>query len=246
MSSRKSKLNYEQFNLEDRVVFFDENLDIDQIENLTYFSESNWAEVSNELNEKVDYYVTNNHYSKIDHKKTKIFSVNKFLNYLDKKPESFDTFIEALIKENFDISIYSNEGDGLLDSINFATKQSDIKDALLELARQSEIVEKIILASKNRYNSNYEKENKYKNDEQIGWYKFVNPIDFAWDIRAFNDDTLVSGKSILDTLSKFATDISVLEIHDVPSHESIDAIHICGGFDENKNLIGFILHRVWT
>lgn len=246
------KLPYKKLNLEDKIVCFDENLDKKEAKTLKEYAESNWGEISKTLDEDVDFFVTNNTKFRSKLNNLEILSVDEFLNLKDFKPESFPKFIDLLFNENFDISTYSNEGDGLLGSFIFESNTEDLKKALLDFSKQSKDVEKIIASSNNRY-SKFDLENKedsykklFKDENKKGWYQFINTDNFAWNIRAFNEEYLVSGNSIFDTFSKFVNEIAVLEIHDVQIEESVDAIHICGGLDENNYLIGFILHRVWT
>lgn len=246
------KLPYKKFILEDKIVCFDENIDKKEAKLLSEYAESNWGEISKTLDDNVNFYVTNNPSFKSELNNLEILSINDFLNLTDFNPESFPKFIDALFNENFDISTYSNEGDGLLGSFSFESKTENLKQALLEFAKQSKDVEKIIASSNNRY-SKFDLESKkdsykklFREEDKKGWYQFINTENFAWDIRAFNEEYLASGKSIFDTFSKFVNKIAVLEIHDEQIEESVDTIHICGGLDENNYLIGFILHRVWT
>lgn len=176
----------------------------------------------------------------------------ELLNLIDWVPASVPAFIERLIAEGFDITYRANEGDGFQATFQWSTESTELSSALLAFARQSEVVQRIMEEAPRRYSARQLA--KVSADFALldpqepnqGWYQFLEVSEFAWECDAISDRIIVSGLSLLKTMHACVGEIAVLAIHDQALKNSVDAVHIIGGLDSQGQLVGLILHRVWT
>lgn len=174
------------------------------------------------------------------------------LNLIKVVPTSFTAFVDQLIAQGFDITYRANEGDGFQTTFQWSTELSDVPAALLAYAQQSEVVQAIMAAATHHYSDRQLAKVLAdfacldSQDPQRGWYRFLEAAEFVWNMDAVCDRTIVSGLSLLKTMQACVGDIAVLAIHDQALATSVEAVHLVGGLDSQGQLIGFILHRVWT
>lgn len=221
------------------------------LETLRTFCERFDAEVVADLEGDITLLVVGNNVPTLETRAT-VCSEAELLNLTDWVPVSFPTLMDRLIAEGFDITFRSNEGDGFQATVQWSTDSTELSSALLAFARQSEIVQHIMEEAPRRYSARQLAKVSADfalldpQDPNQGWYQFLETSEFAWDFDAVSDQIIVSGLSLLKTMQACVEDIAVLAIHDQALENSVDAVHIIGGLDPQGQLIGLILHRVWT
>lgn len=221
------------------------------LETLQAFCERFEAEVVADLKDEITLLVVGNQAPTIETSATAC-SEAELLNLTDWVPPSFPALIDRLIAEGFDITYRSNEGDGFQTTFQWPTENTELSSALLAYAQQSEVVQRIMTEAPRRYSARQLA--KISDDFSLldsqdpnrGWYQFLEVSEFAWDFDAISDRIIVSGVSLLKTMQACVGEIAVLAIHDQALANSVDAVHIVGGLDVQRQLMGFILHRVWT
>lgn len=221
------------------------------LETLQAFCERFEAEVVADLEEETTLVVMGNNSPTIETSAT-VCSEPELLNLTDWVPVSFPALLDRLITEGFDITYRANEGDGFQTTFQYPTENTELFSVLLAYAGQSEVVRRIMAEAPRRYSARQLAKVSADfalldpPDPNRGWYQFLEVSEFAWDFDAISDRIIVSGFSLLKTMQACVGDIAVLAIHDQALENSMDAIHIIGGLDPQGQLMGLILHRVWT
>lgn len=221
------------------------------LETLQMFCERFEAEVVADLDADITLLVVGNNAPTLETSAT-VCSEVELLNLTDWVPPSFPTLMDRLIAEGFDITYRSNEGDGFQTTVQWSTESTELSSALLGFARQSEVVQRIMEEAPRRYSARQLAKVSADfvlldpQDPNHGWYQFLEASEFAWDFDAISDRIIVSGVSLLQTMQACVEEIAVLAIHDQALENSVDAVHIIGGLDPQGQLMGLILHRVWT
>ena len=227
-----------------------------ELGNLQDFCQLCGAEVAPDIEDEITVLVVGKNaptgiVSTVSSKVTRL-SEGELLNLTEIIPASLTTFIDTLIKQGFDITFRSNEGDGFKTMFQWQTKLIDVRAALLAYIRQSEVIQGIMVDASRPYSARQlEKVSADftpldEQDLNRGWYQFLDPAEFAWNIYAYLNDTIVSGISLLQTIQACVDEVMVLAVHDQALENSVDAVHLLAGFDSQGQLSGFVLHRVWT
>ncbi|WP_299487610.1 hypothetical protein [Acaryochloris sp. IP29b_bin.137] len=221
------------------------------LETLQAFCKRFEAEVVADFEADITLLVVGNHAPTVETSAT-VCSEAELLNLTDWAPPSFPALINRLMAEGFDITYRSNEGDGFQTTFQCPTESNELSSALLAYARQSEVVQRIMAEAPRRYSARQLAKVSADftlldaQDPNQGWYRFLEISEFAWDFDAISDRIIVSGLSLLKTMQACVGEIAVLAIHDQALANSVDAVHIIGGLDPQGQLMGLILHRVWT
>lgn len=221
------------------------------LETLQAFCNRFEAEVVADLEAEITLLVVGETASTIETVAT-VCSEAELLNLTDWVPPSFPALIDRLMAEGFEITYRSNEGDGFQMTFQWPTESTELSSALLAYARQSEVVQRIMEEAPRRYSARQSAKVSADftlldvQDPNQGWYQFLEVSEFAWDFDAVSDRIIVSGLSLLKTMQACVGEIAVLAIHDQALVNSVDAVHIIGGLNSQGQLMGFILHRVWT
>jgi hypothetical protein len=179
----------------------------------------------------------------------------EFLHAIANSITSLPTYVAALQERGFDISYYSNEGDGIVGVFDedFPARVKHTATALLGYARRSELVAKCISVEPARRQEKGFKLLDPQNPER-GWLKSeVSMFVFGrqasiqrWNKRKDEWDK-IPASALLTLLERRITDLSVLAVHSSPETESVVAVHVIGGKDRTTGrLVGLVIQRVWT
>lgn len=249
---------YVSFGLEDVTVAFAGKLHHGDLDDYEYFVEQCGGEIADSVGD-AGLVILGSESSEAEAAAraagTPVLSEDQFLNLTGTRPASASGLIEKLVQSGFDITPLSNEGDGFCETIDAVPREtSDADAALLDYAREMSAI--------SREFASLNAKDLYRPDQlaarvedymelvagapDLGWVAAEDPERFRWTVRAYSDDTIVSGVSLLDALGRCVDDITVLKVVDRPVEDNISSFYLCGGFDDRGHLVGFVLKQVLT
>ena len=128
-----------------------------ELGNLQDFCQLCGAEVAPDIEDEITVLVVGKNaptgiVSTVSSKVTRL-SEGELLNLTEIIPASLTTFIDTLIKQGFDITFRSNEGDGFKTMFQWQTKLIDVRAALLAYIRQSEVIQGIMVDASRPYSA---------------------------------------------------------------------------------------------
>ena len=257
-ATQQISLPFRSFDLDEVVVAFVGDFEYGDRDDLEYFAESCGAEIADSISNAELVVYGENSSAEIEKARgagVDCLSEAEFLNVVDYQPKTFSEFVDQLTELRYDITTNSNEGDGYRETIDWQVPAGlgDVRELLTAYARISPSVKKemadVQQASYYPHQLKSRRDDLFQltdGDDSQGWCEFESADTFAWRLKACNDETTISGISLMRILKQQVDDIEILAVCDKPIDEPITTMYVCGGLDSRGHLVGFVLNHTQT